>query len=108
MILVMEAREGGGPAEFFGWCQNLKDGSLERRLREEFTVAGYIFFLNCEQAKRYRIMLLSGLDPELVAPMGIESYRDVGSLLDNAELAGKRILVIPNAGSVVPVVQEET
>ena len=105
LILVIEAREGGGPAEYFGWCRNLQDGSLEQRLREAFTVAGYIFFLNCEQASRYRIMLLSTIDPEDTAPMGIESYGDVSSLLKHADLTGKHILVVPNAGSVVPVVQ---
>ena len=105
LILVIEAREGGGPAEYFGWSRNLLDGSLEKRLREDFTVAGYIFFLNCEQARRYRIMLLSTIAPEDTAPMGIESYRDVSALLARAEVEGKRILVIPNAGSVVPVVK---
>ena len=107
LILVIEAREGGGPAEYFGWCENLKDGSLEKRLRGAFTVAGFIFFLNCEQARRYRVMLLSSIDPAEAAPMGIESYRDVPSLLANASLAGKSILVVPNAGSVVPVVTGE-
>lgn len=106
LILVMEAREGGGPAEYFGWSRNLLDGSLEKRLREAFTVAGYIFFLNCEQAKRYRILLLSSIAPEDTAPMGIESCGDVATLLEHADLDGKRILVIPNAGSVVPVVRE--
>ena len=107
LILVIEAREGGGPAEYFGWCENLLDGSLEKRLRGAFTVAGFIFFLNCEQARRYRVMLLSSIDPAEAAPMGIESYRDVPSLLANASLAGKSILVVPNAGSVVPVVTGE-
>ncbi len=106
LILVIEARDGGGPAEYFGWSRNLQDGSLEKRLREAFTVAGYIFFLNCEQAGRYRIMLLSSIDPAETAPMGIESYSDVSALLAHADLDGKRILVIPKAGSVVPVVQE--
>jgi hypothetical protein len=106
LILVIEARDGGGPAEYFGWSRNLRDGSLEKRLREAFTVAGYIFFLNCEQAGRYRIMLLTSIDPAETAPMGIESYGDVSTLLAHADLDGKRILVIPNAGSVVPVVQE--
>ena len=108
LILVIEAREGGGPAEYFGWSRNLTDGSIEKRLREEFTVAGYIFFLNCEQAKRYRVILLSGIDPADTAPMGIETYADVDSLLAGVDLDGKSILVIPNAGSVVPVVKEKS
>lgn len=104
LILVIEAREGGGPPEYFGWSRDLRAGTLEKRLREQFTVAGYVFFLNCEQAQRYRILLLTGLDPAETAPMGIESYPDVPSLLAAAELAGKSVTVIPNAGAVVPVV----
>ena len=107
LILVIEAREGGGPAEYFGWSRNLADGTIGKRLREEFTVAGYIFFLNCEQARRYRVMLLSGIDPADTAPMGIETYADVDSLLDAADLEGKSVMVIPNAGTVVPVVTGE-
>ncbi len=106
LILLIEAREGGGPAEYFGWSRDLRDGTLEKRLREAFTVAGYVFFLNCEQAARYRIMLLSSLDPAETAPMGIESYRALPALLAAARLEGKRIAVIPRAGSVVPVVRE--
>ena len=105
LILVIEAREGGGPEEYFGWSRNLLDGSIEKRLREAFTVAGYVFFLNCEQAKRYRVMLLSGIDPSKTAPMGIESFSSVPELLAAADLKGKSILVIPNAGSVVPVTE---
>lgn len=104
LILVIEAREGGGPAEYFGWSRDLIEGTLEKRLREAFTVAGYIFFINCEQAKRYRVILLSGIDPKDTAPMGIESYSDVNELLAHVDLEGKSILVIPNAGSVVPVI----
>ena len=107
LILAIEAREGGGPPEYFGWSKNLQDHTLEKRLRESFTVAGYIFFLNCEQAGRYRLMLLSGIDPAETAPMDIETYSDVPSLLANADLEGKKILVIPKAGSVVPVVTGE-
>ena len=106
LILVIEARDGGGPEEYFGWCRNLRDGTIEKRLREEFTVAGYIFFLNCEQAGRYRVMLLSDIDPAETAPMGIESYRDVPSLLAAADLEGKSITVIPRAGTVVPVLSQ--
>ena len=105
LILVIDAREGGGPEEYFGWSRNLLDGSIEKRLREAFTVAGYVFFLNCEQAKRYRVMLLSGIDPSKTAPMGIESFSSVPELLAAADLKGKSILVIPNAGSVVPVAE---
>ena len=107
LILIIEAREGGGPAEYFDWSKDLAAGTLERRLREHFTVAGYVFFLNCEQAQRYNILLYSSIDPEEVAPMGIRVFSDVNALLDAAQLEGKSVYVIPNGSTVVPHVREE-
>ena len=81
-------------------------GTIEQRLREHFTVAGYIFFLNCEQAQRYNILLYSSIAPEDVAPMGIKAFSDVNALLDAAQLEGKSIYVIPNGSTVIPHVKE--
>ena len=107
LILMLEAPEGGGPEEYFGWCQNLLDGTIEQRLREAFTVAGYIFFQNCEQAQRQKIFLYSSIPDELVRPMGMRSFSDMGALLKEAGLAGKSIYVIPNGATVVPHVCKE-
>ena len=107
LILVIEAREGGGPAEYFGWSKDLLAGTIERRLREHFTVAGYVFFLNCEQAQRYNILLYSSIDPKAVEPMGIRAFSDVDALLEAARLPGKTIYVIPNGSTVIPHVVKE-
>lgn len=105
LILLIEAREGGGPSEYFDWIQNLQDGTFEEKLRSEFTVPGYIFFLNCEQARRYRILMLTSIPPEVIAPMGIEAFSDMESLLRAADLGDKSLYVIPNGSMVVPFVE---
>ena len=102
LILLIEARVGGGPAVYFDWISDLQAGTMEKRLRERFTVPGYIFLLNCEQAHRYNILMLSSVPAETVAPMGLKAYSDVDSLMAAANLAGKTIYVIPNGGTVVP------
>ena len=107
LVLVIEAREGGGPEEYFGWIKPLQDGTMEEKLRTGFTVPGYVFLLNCEQAARYRVMMLSSVPAETVAPMGLESYPDWDSLRANLDLEGKSIYVIPNGATVVPFVEEE-
>ena len=107
LILLIEAPEGGGPEEYFGWCKNLLDGTIEKRLREAFTVAGYIFFQNCEQAQRQKILLYSSIPDELVRPMGMRSFSDMDELLQEADLAGKSIYVIPNGATVVPHITQE-
>ncbi len=107
LILIIEARDGGGPAEYFDWSKDLTAGTIEQRLREHFTVAGYIFFLNCEQAQRYRILLYSSIAPEDVAPMGMQAFSDVDALLAAAQLEGKSIYVIPNGSTVIPHVKKK-
>ena len=105
LILMLEAPEGGGPEEYFGWADDLLDGTIEQRLREAFTVAGYIFFQNCEQAQRSRILLYSTIAEECVAPMGMHAFSDLNKLLKAAELDGKSIYVIPNGATVIPRVK---
>ncbi len=107
LILLIEAREGGGHPEYFDWIGDLTHGTIEERLRTHFTVPGYIFFLNCEQAQRYRVMLLTSIDPEIVKPMGLEAYSNMDELLKRAQLAGKSIYVIPNGSTVIPHVAGE-
>lgn len=102
LIVAMEAIEGGGPPEYFDWIEPLKRGRLYEELKEGFTIPGYIFFLNCEQAARYRIMMLTSVPPETLAPMGIEAYSDMDSLMAAADITGKSVYVIPNGSTVIP------
>jgi len=105
LILVAECRDGGGPGEYFDWLRPLKEGTLDHELRKNFTIPGYIFYLNCEQARRYRIMMLSELDVSGAGEMGIEVYRDMEELLTAANLEKQKILVIPNGSVVIPRVE---
>lgn len=98
---------GGGPAEYFGWIDDLLGGTMEKRLREHFTVPGYIFLLNCEQAHRYNILMLTSVPQETVAPMGLKAFSDVDELMKAAHLEGKSLYVIPNGSTVVPYVKEK-
>ena len=106
LILIIEARDGGGPAEYFDWIKNLTDGTIEDRLRNHFTIPGYIFFLNCEQAQRYNILLLTDIPAREVAPMGMKAFNNMEDLLAAADLDGKELYVIENGSTVIPFVQE--
>lgn len=107
LILMLEGRRGGGSPDYFDWIKPLVDGSFEEKLRNNFTVGGYIFFLNCEQAAKYRILMYSSIDPEIVAPMGIKAYSDMDKLLEDADLDGKEIYVIPTGSTVLPEIVED-
>ncbi len=106
LIVLMEAPEGGGPAEYFDWIGPLTAGTLGRDLREHFTVPGYIFFLNCEQARKYHILMLTDVPAETLAPMGIRAFRRMEDLIAAADLAGKSVYVVPNGSTVIPYVEK--
>ena len=106
LVLLAECRDGGGPAEYFDWIGPLQRGTLDKDLRENFTIPGYIFYLNCEQAERYRILMLTSADPNQLAAMGIEAFSDIGQLMAQVDLTGKLTYVIENGSTVIPRVSE--
>ena len=102
LVLLMECREGGGPAEYFDWIHPLVEGTMVEKLREHFTIPGYIFFLNCEQAARYHILMMTSVPPEQLAPMGIKAFGSMDQLLSEVDLKDKLIYLIPNGSTVIP------
>ena len=80
LVLLAECRDGGGPAEYFDWVDSLCAGTLDADLRRNFTIPGYIFYLNCEQAARYNILMLTTAPAEPLARMGIKAFTDPAEL----------------------------
>lgn len=107
LILLLEGRNGGGSPDYFDWIKPLVEGSFEKKLRANFTVGGYIFFLNCEQARRFNILMYTSIDKSDVAPMGIKAYNDITKLMGDVDFEGKSIYIIPTGSTVLPVVVED-
>ena len=106
-VFLCECPEGGGAPDFFDWTKPLSRGELDPALREAFTIAGYIFYASCESiARAGRFMMLSSIDPALVKDMRIESFRDPRDLLDQLDLSGKSVTVVPYGGYVLPQTPE--
>lgn len=106
LILMLEGRNGGGSPDYFDWIKPLVGGTFEEELRNNFTVGGYIFFLNCEQAARFNILMYSSIPAETVAPMGIKAYDDLDKLMEDAHIEGKSVYIIPSGSTVLPVVAD--
>lgn len=104
MFWACKCPEGGGAPDYFSWLKPLQEGHLDASLRADFTIGGYIFFLTVEQLnKAAHVYALTELDPEMVKPMGMEAGRDAAELIGKIDFTGKRVYVLPLAGSVVPV-----
>ncbi|MBE6908890.1 MAG: nickel-dependent lactate racemase [Ruminococcaceae bacterium] len=107
-VFLAQCPEGGGAPDFFDWIEPLGRGELDRALRESFTIGGYIFYASCEaiaRAKEY--YMLTDIAPEQVEKMGLRAYSDPDELMRHVDLAGKRVYVIPNGGSLLPQPREE-
>ena len=104
MFWACKCPEGGGAPDYFSWLKPLQEGHLDTSLRADFTIGGYIFFLTVEQLnKAAHVYTLTELDPEMVRPMGMEAGKEAAELIGKIDFTGKRVYVIPLAGSVVPV-----
>ncbi|MCD7764752.1 MAG: nickel-dependent lactate racemase [Lachnospiraceae bacterium] len=104
MLWTCKCPEGGGAPDYFSWLKPLQEGHLDASLRADFTIGGYIFYLTVEQLnKAGHVYTLTELDPEMVRPMGMEASSDLAALVKKIDFSGKKVYVLPYAGSVVPV-----
>jgi nickel-dependent lactate racemase len=104
LVFLAQCREGGGTPAFFDWIKPLREGRLDAELRAGFTISGYIFYAACEAIAKARVLMLTQLMPEVVAPMALEAYDDVAALLNKLDLLGKDVYVMPFGGGIVPYV----
>lgn len=107
LILLAACSEGSGAKDFFDWIEPLKRGCLDEALRKDFTIGGYIFYAACESIRKARTLLLSGLEPEVIKDMQVDSYRDMDALLSQVDFKNKDVYIIPYGGSVMPQLKEE-
>lgn len=104
LVFLAQCREGGGTPAFFDWIKPLREGRLDAELRAGFTISGYIFYAACEAIAKARVLMLTQLQPEVVAPMALEAYDDVAALSNKLDLLGKDVYVMPFGGGIVPYV----
>ncbi len=104
LIFISECSEGGGPAEFFGWSKYLPDNTLDRALRANFTVAGYIFYECVAIADNAEVHVLSALNPADLTAMHMHPHitsEEIAPLLDFGD---QHVIVMPRGANTVPMV----
>lgn len=102
LVFIAEARDGGGPVEYFGWKKDLIEGTFEHRLRNDFTIPGFIFFLNVRQAHKFNILMYSSIPSEEVEPMGMKSFQDMDEIIKQIDFQDKEVYILPCGGTVIP------
>jgi nickel-dependent lactate racemase len=105
LIMVGKCSQGLGPYEFHRWFDLGSAESIEEKLREEFTVPGFVVYRAALLAKKVRrVMLVSSLDAGLVRRIGIIPHQNIQSALEEAWslLPGGRVLLMPHASQTIP------
>jgi nickel-dependent lactate racemase len=69
IVLLAECRDGLGRPDFLKWFEEPNARSLEQRLRENYEVNGQTAWSLMTKAERYKVYLVSTLDPEVVRKM---------------------------------------
>jgi nickel-dependent lactate racemase len=110
MVLLAQCRDGYGNATFFNWFRFQDLDDFEMELRRSYEINGQTAYSTLQKARRFRVILVSELHPEEVRTMGMTPAKT----LDEAMQLAAGLLpseytayVIPEGGTVLPVLQTE-
>ena len=107
LLFMAQCPEGSGAKDFFDWAKPLEEGRLDKALRENFTIGGYIFYAACEACRKAETFLLSEIEPSLVKAMDITASSSLDEILKRIDFKGKDIYIMPYGGSVMPQVETD-
>ena len=109
LVMLAECSEGAGAKDFFDWLKPLREGHLDKSLREAFTIGGYIFYAACENIRRANVLLLAGpeLDANVVGDMGVKKYDNMDAILADIDFKDKDVYIMPYGGSLMPQMKED-
>ncbi len=105
LIMVGECSQGLGPYEFNRWFDLGGEEEIEKELRRNFTVAGFVVFRAALLHRTARkVILVSNLEAEVVSRIGIAPCRTISEALDLAldTVPDGKILLMPHASQTIP------
>jgi nickel-dependent lactate racemase len=105
LIMVGECTQGLGPYEFNRWFDLGGEEEIEKELRRDFTVSGFVIYRAAllHRAAR-KVILVSRLDPLVVSRVGITPCATVAEAMELAfeEIPEGRVLLMPHASQTIP------
>jgi nickel-dependent lactate racemase len=107
LILLAACPDGFGHGSFFQWFRHQDLAEFEAALRQNYEIYGQTAHSTLTKARTYRVILVSELGEEETRRMGMEKAADLNQALAMAREKlpqNPRTVVIPNGGTVLPVV----
>lgn len=108
LILLAACPDGFGNPTFFDWFRYQELGPFEAALRERYEINGQTAHATLMKAQNYRLILVSELTEVQTRTMGMEKAADLDAALIMAYdklPAGPRTVIIPDGGTVLPVLK---
>jgi nickel-dependent lactate racemase len=102
MVVLAECAEGLGRPDFLDWFVDGGAAATAARLARDYQVNGQTAWSLRSKAERFRILLVSTLEPADVRRMGMEPYETLGSAV--AAAGGGPGYIIPSGVSTLPYV----
>ena len=109
MILLAECGDGFGNDTFFNWFRHKQLDEFEAALRAHYEINGQTAYSTLQKAQRFKIILVSRFSEHQVLEMGMIPATSLADALDKAQAAlpaDWRALVMPEGGSVLPVLMD--
>ena len=107
IILLAACRNGFGHPTFFDWFRYQNLAEFETALRADYQINGQTAHATLSKARQFRVLLVSQLTAEQTRQMGMEKVADLAAAIELANAAlpeNAKIVVIPDGGTVLPVV----
>jgi lactate racemase len=104
LVLVAECSDGLGRPDFLKWFDEIDSRALAARLVNGYEVNGQTAWALLTKAERYRVYLVSALQPEHVRRMRMVPVRTLSEALDQAR--NGRGFILPRGAAVLPRIRE--
>lgn len=107
VILVASAKERFGEKTFEEWMLNKKPKEMLKEIKENFKLGGHKAAAIAMVLEKAKIYMVSDLEDELIRKINFVPFHTVQEAVDSAlaELGeASQILIMPDAGSTLPIV----
>jgi len=108
VILLAACPDGFGNASFFDWFSYEDLDIFEKALRSHYEINGQTAWSTLCKASTWRVILISEFDREQTGKMGMEKADDLDEALQMAYKQlpkNPQIVVIPDGGTILPVIK---
>lgn len=108
LILLIQAQDGPGSDDFFGWYDNETSEQFYHNLKANFSIPGYLAYLIYTIAQSRKVYVVTDCDAAMVAKMGVVPTATLQEAIDQAcaDLQDdSKVWIIPEGGFTFPIMK---